>query len=222
MLRINDKFGTGMTVNILLGKSSKVKEYMCKFEEYGTGLSFGDENWWKEFIRVLINNDYLIETQVKGSFGTTLSLTNKGRTAKNKLVNQYPKYLNLLQAIEDFNEESDNETSSINSNSNSYSKFKVMFEPIKTETKKKTTRVRKTTNTSSTSKTNTIKIIENANLNKTSYANSINDMPTTFLKYKLDDIDSLNDELEKELAELDVGEDNITKKIGRKKIIVAE
>jgi Werner syndrome ATP-dependent helicase len=226
MLRINDKFGTGMTVNILLGKSSKVKEYMCKFEEYGTGLSFGDENWWKEFIRILINNDYLIETQVKGSFGTTLSLTNKGRTIRKQLVTQYPQYLNLLQAIEDLNEESDNETSSVNSNS--YSKLRVMFEPIKIEAKKKTTRTSKTTRVAKTTKTikstNTIKIIEHSNSNKNPFANSINDMPATFLKYKLDDVDSLNDELERELAELDVKDDNIKEsKIGkRKKIIVAE
>lgn len=255
MLRINDKFGTGMTVNILLGKNSKVKEYMCKFEEYGTGLSFGDENWWKEFIRVLINNDYLIETQVKGSFGTTLSLTNKGRTIRKQLITQYPQYLNLLQAIEDsnedLNEESDNESNSINSKS--YSKLRVMFEQIKIEPKKKTTRISKTaktttpttlttlttltkptkptkptkttkpTSTIKNTNPSTIKIIEHANLNKLPFANSINDMPMTFLKYKLDDIASLNDELERELAELDVtGNDIKEKKIEkRKKIILA-
>jgi RecQ family ATP-dependent DNA helicase len=246
MLRINDKFGTGMIVNILLGKNSKVKEYMCNFEEYGTGISFGDELWWKDFVRILINNDYLIETQVKGSFGTTLSLTNKGRTIRKQLIGRFPQYINLLQTIEDYNEESDNETSSVDSNH--YSNFKIMFEPIKIEPKKKTTRTSKTptskTPASKTIKATTIKAttkattitkvtpvsknIEKGDNNKTIFANNINDMPNTFLKYNFDDSDSLNDdletELEKELSEKFEIDNNIKEskfgKFGRKKNII--
>ena len=100
LYKINDKFGSGMTTNILLAKESKVKAYMTNYEEYGSGLSFGNDNWWKEFIRILMSHDYLIETQVKGSFGSTLSLTNKGKVLRKKLTDKYPKYLNLLQEIE--------------------------------------------------------------------------------------------------------------------------
>lgn len=231
MLRINDKFGTGMIVNILLGKKSKVKEYMCKFEEYGTGISFGGEIWWKELVRILINHDYLIETQVKGSFGTTLSLTNKGKNIRKQLITRFPQYINLLQSIEDINEESDNENDSLGSNH--YSNFKVMFEPIKVEEKKKTTRTSTTKSTKiiktivekekekPIKKANTINVIEHNNFN-------VDDMPKTFLKYKLDDIESLNDDLEKELAEMDEKKDEknsnvkVKKNTRTKNIIVAE
>jgi hypothetical protein len=109
-----------------------------------------------------------------------------------------------------------------------------MFEPIKVEEKKKTTRTTtaKSIKTIKTiiekekekpiKKANTINVIEHNNFN-------VNDMPKTFLKYKLDDIDSLNDDLEKELAEIDDNKNNeknsdvkVKKNTRTKNIIVAE
>ena len=55
MSRIGEKFGIGMSINILLGKESKVKDWMIKFDEYCTGTSFGNDVWWKELFRILIN-----------------------------------------------------------------------------------------------------------------------------------------------------------------------
>jgi RecQ family ATP-dependent DNA helicase len=94
--KLNDKFGSGMLINILLGKQSKIKLYMCNYEEFGLGLTFGSEVWWKEFVRTLINNDYLIETQIKGRFGSTLSLTNKGKTLRKKLLEKYPDFEDII------------------------------------------------------------------------------------------------------------------------------
>lgn len=212
LYRMNDKFGSGMLVNVLLGKESKVKTYMTDYEEYGSGLSFGNDNWWKEFIRVLINNDYLIETQVKGSFGSTLGLTNKGRNLRKSLIHKYPQYLDLLQDTEN-NDEYDN-----TSKSEEYSKYKVMLETLKVEKKIKTTKT-KTNKTSKTSKTikstkiNTEELeIVKPKIVKTikekTVINTYDDiMPTTFIKNKLSKaIDSSIEDLEKDLAELNESE----------------
>ena len=85
LYKIDDKFGCGMLINVLLGNSKKVKEYMTNFEEFGSGFSFGNENWWKSFVRLCINNDYVEETQIKGSFGSTLCLKTDGLTMLKKL-----------------------------------------------------------------------------------------------------------------------------------------
>ena len=44
-----------MCINVLLARQSKVKEWMCGWEEYGSGLSFGKDDWWKMLIRYLLN-----------------------------------------------------------------------------------------------------------------------------------------------------------------------
>ena len=37
---------------------------MLDYNEYGTGLSFGNEEWWKNLIRLIINDDLIQENQV--------------------------------------------------------------------------------------------------------------------------------------------------------------
>jgi superfamily II DNA helicase RecQ len=75
--RVNDKFGVGTIVNVLLGKN-KVKDYLKSFDEFNKGISFGKEDWWKLFVRTLINNDLIIEKQVSGAYGSTIGLTANG------------------------------------------------------------------------------------------------------------------------------------------------
>ena len=201
LTRINDKFGSGMLVNVLLGKP-KIKSYMENFEEHGVGISFGNEAWWKEFIRLLINNDLLIETQVKGSFGSTLSLTNKGKTLRNNLNSKYPKYLNLLQEIENANDSEDESNSSTN-----YSKNKVMLDTIKLDRKndakkKKTVKNTKTVKDTKTVKNTTVDVVELEKIDKEDY-----ELPNSFIKNKLKkNYDSSYDDLEKDLAELEISE----------------
>ena len=239
MTKIDNKFGSGMSVYILIGKSSKVKEYMCKFEEYGSGISFGNEIWWKELIRLLINEDIMIETQVKGSFGTTLSLTNKGKMLRKNLITRFPKYVDLLQTIEDFNEETENK--SLSADSNNYSNFKLMFEPIKIDTTKKTTKTTKPKGIksikiiksgsdmtedisvdNSIKKTNVFK--SNKSAEKFTYGMDVDNMPTTFIKYNINN-DSSIDDLNNDLLELNQHEQEkevIKTKEKRKKIIMVE
>jgi Werner syndrome ATP-dependent helicase len=201
--KINDKFGSGMLVNILLGKESKVKIYMQNYEEYGVGLSFGCENWWKDFIRLLINNDYLIETQVKGSFGSTLSLTNKGKNLRKELILKFSNYSDLLQYINDIDKKEYDNTS----NSEDYIKYKVMLETLKVEKKIKTTKTKTAKIKSTIVNTEDLKVIVPKTVRSVKTiknTNSYDDiMPSTFIKSKLSKTTEFDlDDLEKDLAEL--------------------
>ena len=213
MNRIDNKFGSGMSVYILIGKSSKVKEYMCKFEQYGAGISFGNENWWKELIRLLINEDIVIETQVKGSFGTTISLTNKGKMLRKKLITRFPKYIDLLQTIEDFNDQLDDET--LLTDPNHYSNFKLEFEPIKNDVCKKSAKIKSTKsvkpvknfNYKIEEQTDSKKVSSDITIEKSTRGMNMNNMPTTFLKYNINDTDSSIDDLNNDLILLNQKEE---------------
>jgi Werner syndrome ATP-dependent helicase len=92
--RINDKFGTGTIINVLLGKN-KVKDYLKTFDEFNKGTVFGKEDWWKLFVRTLINNDLIIEKQVLGAFGSTIGLTSNGLRLINTLKTSYEQFNNI-------------------------------------------------------------------------------------------------------------------------------
>lgn len=97
LYKLNGKFGFGMCINVLLARQSKVKEWMGEWEEYGSGLSFGKDDWWKQFVRYLINDDLVIETQAQGMFFSTTDLTLKGKNLRTKLLAKYPKYIDLVK-----------------------------------------------------------------------------------------------------------------------------
>jgi hypothetical protein len=105
LTKTNGKFGIVMNINVLLGKQNKIKDWMNEWEEFGSGISFGNENWWKELVRYLINEDYLIETQAQGMFYSTINLTNKARDYWRDLLSNYPNYLSL---VKDYNKLSEN------------------------------------------------------------------------------------------------------------------
>jgi Werner syndrome ATP-dependent helicase len=173
LYKLNDKFGSGMLVNVLLGKETKIKDYMTEYDEFGLGEQVANEKWWKEYIRHLINNDYLLETQVKGSFGSTLSITNKGKLLRNKLNSKFPTFYDL-ENTEITNEE--------------YLKNRVVLPTLlnidktvkKTRaTKTKTTKTTKTKPIKTTKTTKAIKI-------------DTSKIPTSYLskKYSLDDLEN--------------------------------
>lgn len=148
--RLNGKFGFGMCINVLLANQSKVKEWMGDWEEYGSGVSFGKDDWWKQLVRYLINEDYVIETQASGKFYSTTDLTSKGKELRTKLVSKYPKYVNLVK-------DTTNPTSIYTS------KFQILYPEIKiiktTRTTKSTTKSTKSTRTTkSTKSTKTTKL----------------------------------------------------------------
>jgi len=117
MNKINDKFGMGMFINILLAKTAKIKSWMKEYNEFGSGTSFGNEDWWKNLFRLMINDDLLIETQIKGTFGSTIGLTEKGTNLKNKLLINYTNYLDLLK-------------DSLNEDTKTYKNNKIMYPEI--------------------------------------------------------------------------------------------
>lgn len=94
--KLDNKFGIITLLNILLGKSSKLKEYMLKFPEYNAGSPFGDLDWWKQLVRNLLNDNIIRENAINGMFGTTIGLTIDGKKKIIQLNNKYPKYINLL------------------------------------------------------------------------------------------------------------------------------
>lgn len=87
--KLSGKFGQSMMINVLLGKKSKIKPFMEAYSEYGLGITFGNDDWWKLLIRYIINDDIIQETQIKGSFGSTISLSEKGIEIRNKLIQKY-------------------------------------------------------------------------------------------------------------------------------------
>ena len=118
LIKLNGKFGFGMCINVLLAKESKVKNWMIEWDEYGSGLSFGKDDWWKELVRHLINDDLVIETQVQGTLFSTTSLTNTGKELRTKLLTKYPVYLDLIK-------------DSTNTDFKNYEKYKLCYPEIK-------------------------------------------------------------------------------------------
>jgi len=166
LAKTNGKFGLGMSLHVLGGKKSKVKDWMEAWDEYGSGISFGNDDWWKELVRYLLNNDYLIETQAQGMFFSTISLTDTGKELRNKLLSNYPNYLSLL-------------TDSTNPNSKTYKSFQIKLPKLQSSgsTKSiKSTRTSRTTKSTKTTKTiksdkpdKTIKSDKPEKINKSSY-----------------------------------------------------
>lgn len=160
LTRLNGKFGFGMCINVLLAKQSKVKEWMSEWEEYGSGLSFGKDDWWKQLVRYLMNDDLVIETQAQGAFYSTTTLTQLGKNLRSKLIAKYPKYIDLVKDS--------------SSNSKLYkSNFQIAYPEIKII---KTTRTTKSSkSTKSTKSTKYTKSTKSTKYNKsTKYTNNSN------------------------------------------------
>lgn len=95
--KLDGKFGMTTNVNILLGRKTRLKDYMFLFEEFSKGNTYGTEEFWKEFYRYLIRDEYIKETQ--DGFYITLSLTPKGNALRLKY---FAKYFSLDKLIEGF------------------------------------------------------------------------------------------------------------------------
>jgi RecQ family ATP-dependent DNA helicase len=92
--KFNGKFGSGIIINILLGK--KVKEDFKQLNEYGSGTPFGNINWWKNLFLTLKLNDFISSKQIKGSFGSSISLSNKSIKWLNAQKEKYRDSIVLL------------------------------------------------------------------------------------------------------------------------------
>jgi ATP-dependent DNA helicase RecQ len=112
--KVNDKFGSGMIINVLLG-SKTVKGDLNQLAEYGAGKRFGNSKWWKNFFLILKINEFIVSKQIKGSFGSTIALSFKAKKWLNEQKEIYHNS-NALLSKTDFNEE-------------------LMFEPIDDDNK---------------------------------------------------------------------------------------
>lgn len=162
LYKLGGKFGFGMCINVLLGKQSKVKDWMIEWAEFGSGLSFGNDDWWKQLVRYLINDDLVIETQVQGAFFSTTDLTLKGKNLRTKLLAKYPKYIDLAK---DSTSDSKIYTSSYKM---SYPEIKII-KSTKSRSKSTKSTTKSTNSTNTTKLTKPIKPIKSTKekLNKT-------------------------------------------------------
>lgn len=111
--KFNDKFGSGIIINIITGK--KVKEDFKQLNEYGAGIPFGNVSWWKNLFLALKLNDFILTKQIKKSFGSTISLSNK---AKKWLYEQKNKYYSLDELLQNKNDDDKLLFEKINNNTN--------------------------------------------------------------------------------------------------------
>ena len=99
LTKLNEKTGGTNLIKIILGSNAKtIKPAHKLLEEYGKGISFGKEEKWKDFLRLLKNNEFIIEKATEAKFGTVLSITTKGRGIIRKYKELYPTYSELLNA----------------------------------------------------------------------------------------------------------------------------
>ena len=165
--KINDKFGLGMTVYILLGKKSKTKDWMESYPEFGSGLNYGGEDWWKTLIRHMINNDLIQENQVKGAFYSTMGLTTSGAKLRSKIINKFPNYnlLSLTKAQSDILDQEQEYDSNEQSNIESYFECQIKFPIIPLDLIKKNKSI-KTNKSTKTVKTNSNLELKKIDMNK--------------------------------------------------------
>lgn len=74
---LNGKFGMGTYINILRGSTAKNMKIHTNLPMYGCGKLHSIE-FWKNFMRLLMNDDYLKEFQIARKFGSTMECTKKG------------------------------------------------------------------------------------------------------------------------------------------------
>lgn len=83
--KVNCKYGITMLIDIIRGsKSKKIPVRFTKLDVYGKWKNY-PLKWWKEFARILINNEYLRERVIIDGFGTAIEYTAKGKKWYNKM-----------------------------------------------------------------------------------------------------------------------------------------
>ena len=91
------KCGGTFLVNVLRGSNAKnISEQVKKNKYYGVGKNKTIQ-WWKDVIRILINNDYLQEIAF-GKFGSTLKCSTKGNTWLNNINTKYKNPEKVMQS----------------------------------------------------------------------------------------------------------------------------
>lgn len=73
-----NNFGCTLLVQILRGSKAKKIKSFFKLKLYNKGKKY-NEKWWKEFIRILITNDILVEKTLEGRFGSVIHIGDTGK-----------------------------------------------------------------------------------------------------------------------------------------------
>ncbi len=85
--RYNDRYGITTFLNIIMGKKTVNKKDFSNEDEYGINKRFKKTNeFWKNFIKVLIRHEYLTERQIGEVYGTALKVSKKGLDELNKII----------------------------------------------------------------------------------------------------------------------------------------
>lgn len=96
--KTNTKYGSGMLISILRGSNSKkIQDCYKKSEFWGAGKAWS-EAWWKAFLRLMVNQKYLMNNNIKNAYGSTLSYTTKARDWYKKLSKI--KFLNKTSSLD--------------------------------------------------------------------------------------------------------------------------
>lgn len=75
---LDGKCGTNLVINILRGSKAKnITQHIKNHIFYNIGRH-KSVDWWKSIVRLLINNDYLCEVQIRNRYGTVINITKKG------------------------------------------------------------------------------------------------------------------------------------------------
>jgi len=77
-----------MIINVVLG-SKTVKGDLNQLAEYGAGKRFGNYKWWQNFFLILKINEFIVSKQIKGCFGSTISLSCKAKKWLNVQKDKY-------------------------------------------------------------------------------------------------------------------------------------
>jgi superfamily II DNA helicase RecQ len=76
----DDRVGLNKLINIIRGSKAKdITDYMKESPFYGKGSKQPLE-WWKNLGQQLLNDEYIKERPIMGSFGSTIFITKKGLT----------------------------------------------------------------------------------------------------------------------------------------------
>jgi Werner syndrome ATP-dependent helicase len=117
-------------INILRGSNAKnIKYNMKQLSTYGKGNNHTPE-WWKFFIQLLLNNNYLKSVHIGGGYGSTLQCTDVGKNWLIKIKTKY-KSVNEIANIDKLMLPITKELQSIDS---TLSNKKIITEPIAKKT----------------------------------------------------------------------------------------
>jgi RecQ family ATP-dependent DNA helicase len=82
-------YGFVTIINILRGSNAKtIKLGMKKLSTYGKGTTYSPD-WWKLFVQLLINNNYLKNAHVGGGYGSTIQCSEIGKAWLLKIKTKY-------------------------------------------------------------------------------------------------------------------------------------